>query len=188
MPSRRGRHWQLALPETRRAKMIRLILRVCRQRQIRYRLNCQILELKQDMACQACRSWARILALTGISWILMRLHNCLRMLQSKSRISLCFRYWRSQRSESRAQSPEILVERPSITLSSFKPSKDTVRTLGDETLSIRLAPGEVSHVLFQSELVLMESATCYYRPVSDLCSEGPDNCYGLDFTAVQSFV
>jgi hypothetical protein len=80
------------------------------------------------------------------------------------------------------------VERPSITLSSFKPSKDTVRTLRDGTLSIRLAPGEVRHVLFQSEPVLMESATCYHRPVWDLCSEGPDNCYGLDLTAVQTMV
>jgi polynucleotide 5'-hydroxyl-kinase GRC3/NOL9 len=48
------------------------------------------------------------------------------------------------------------VDRPSIILSSFKPSKDTVRALEDGTLSIILAPGEVSHVLFQNELVLME--------------------------------
>jgi polynucleotide 5'-hydroxyl-kinase GRC3/NOL9 len=49
--------------------------------------------------------------------------------------------------ESRAESPEIPAERPSITLSSLKPSKDTIREFGDGKLSIRLAPGEVSDLL-----------------------------------------
>jgi polynucleotide 5'-hydroxyl-kinase GRC3/NOL9 len=41
------------------------------------------------------------------------------------------------------------VERPSITLSSVKPSKDTIRELEDGTLCIRVAPGEVSAVVFK---------------------------------------
>lgn len=39
------------------------------------------------------------------------------------------------------------MERPSIVLSSFKPGKDTIKEVGDGTLSVRLAPGEVSDSL-----------------------------------------
>ena len=44
-------------------------------------------------------------------------------------------------------SPEILAERPLINLSSFKPNKDTIKDIGGGSLSIRLAPGEVSDLV-----------------------------------------
>jgi polynucleotide 5'-hydroxyl-kinase GRC3/NOL9 len=46
-------------------------------------------------------------------------------------------------SESRVGSPEIVIDKPSIPFSSFKPSKSNVKELKDGSLLIRLAPGEV---------------------------------------------
>ncbi|TVY57268.1 Polynucleotide 5'-hydroxyl-kinase GRC3, partial [Lachnellula suecica] len=45
-------------------------------------------------------------------------------------------------SKSRAGSPDILVARPSIPLSSFKPNKSNAKELKDGTILLRLAPGE----------------------------------------------
>ncbi|KAE9369520.1 hypothetical protein N431DRAFT_345755 [Stipitochalara longipes BDJ] len=58
--------------------------------------------------------------------------------------------------ESRAESPEIPAERPSINLSSFKPSKDTIREVGDGSVSVRLAPGERLVVLGQFEVCVQK--------------------------------
>lgn len=48
---------------------------------------------------------------------------------------------------SRAESPEVPLERPSITLSSFKPSRDTVRKLGNGKVLLKIAPGEVVSII-----------------------------------------
>ena len=45
---------------------------------------------------------------------------------------------------SRAKSPEVLLERPLFTLSTFKPSKDNVKVLKNGSLSLKIAPSEVS--------------------------------------------
>lgn len=46
--------------------------------------------------------------------------------------------------ESRGQSPEVPLERPSIALSNFKPDKNNVKLLSNDSIALQLAPGEVS--------------------------------------------
>jgi len=44
---------------------------------------------------------------------------------------------------SRAESPEIQIERPTIQFSSFKPSEANIKDLGHGNIKVTLAPGEV---------------------------------------------
>ncbi|KAE8450013.1 hypothetical protein EG329_007152 [Mollisiaceae sp. DMI_Dod_QoI] len=53
---------------------------------------------------------------------------------------------------SRADSPENLVQRSSLLLSSFKPNKSNFKELSSHTLRIKLAPGERIVILGQYEL------------------------------------
>ena len=62
-------------------------------------------------------------------------------------------------SKPRAESPEVLLETPSIILSSFKPDKANTRELQDGTLSIKLAPGEVDAI----SCVQRTFANCWQR-------------------------
>ncbi|EKD15047.1 uncharacterized protein L3040_003753 [Drepanopeziza brunnea f. sp. 'multigermtubi'] len=54
--------------------------------------------------------------------------------------------------ESRAKSPDILPEKPSVPLSSYRPSKSNTRDVGGGTLRLRLAPGERLVIVGQYEL------------------------------------
>lgn len=50
-------------------------------------------------------------------------------------------------SDSREQSPEVISNRPSMVLSTFKPSDDNTKVLKSRILVLKLAPGEVSDVI-----------------------------------------
>ncbi|KAL3426282.1 hypothetical protein PVAG01_03073 [Phlyctema vagabunda] len=57
---------------------------------------------------------------------------------------------------SRADTPEAVLERPSITLSTFKPSHETYRKLSNGKILIKLAPGERMVILGRCELCVSE--------------------------------
>ncbi|KAI9643647.1 Polynucleotide 5'-hydroxyl-kinase grc3 [Ciborinia camelliae] len=59
-------------------------------------------------------------------------------------------------SDSREQSPELIFDRPSIALSTFRPSDDNTKVLKSRTLVLKLAPGERLVILGQYNLEVAE--------------------------------
>ncbi|CZT49916.1 related to GRC3 Protein required for cell growth and possibly involved in rRNA processing [Rhynchosporium secalis] len=58
--------------------------------------------------------------------------------------------------QSREESPELVLQRPTIALSSFKPTISNLKDLGASSLRIRLAPGERLVIVGQYELCVKE--------------------------------
>ncbi|KAL2072208.1 hypothetical protein VTL71DRAFT_11551 [Oculimacula yallundae] len=56
--------------------------------------------------------------------------------------------------ESRASSPEVLLRRSAVSLSSFKPTTSNLKDLGSSALRVRLAPGERLVIVGQYELCI----------------------------------
>ncbi|KAM0134936.1 hypothetical protein ACHAO1_005369 [Botrytis cinerea] len=59
-------------------------------------------------------------------------------------------------SDSREQSPEVISNRPSMVLSTFKPSDDNTKVLKSRILVLKLAPGERLVILGQCNLEVVE--------------------------------
>ncbi|ESZ96791.1 hypothetical protein SBOR_2792 [Sclerotinia borealis F-4128] len=59
-------------------------------------------------------------------------------------------------SDSREQSPEVIFDRPSIALSTFRPSEDNTKVLKGRILVLKLAPGERLVILGQCNLEVTE--------------------------------
>lgn len=59
-------------------------------------------------------------------------------------------------SDSREQSPEVISNRPSMVLSTFRPNEDNTKVLKNRTLVLKLAPGERLVILGQCNLEVAE--------------------------------
>ncbi|CAD6455183.1 4f1aa163-41e5-4ec3-ae31-78b07613abcf [Sclerotinia trifoliorum] len=59
-------------------------------------------------------------------------------------------------SDSREQSPEVISNRPSMVLSTFRPNEDNTKVLKSKTLVLKLAPGERLVILGQCNLEVAE--------------------------------
>ena len=67
--------------------------------------------------------------------------------------------------ESRAGSSDVLLRRPAVSFSSFKPTKGNVKDIGASSFRLKLAPGEVSFTNTLLRTMLMYLASCYCWPV-----------------------